>query len=154
MPTAMNGEIMDETPRSVPARHRARLVAALGALALAMAAASSCANPVGSATNGHACADKVAAATMGHNIGSWKCLDKALQNNLHANGRDGDTAIAGSAAFALASRYIGSDADASTYELTLTPQLAAQVNTKTVILVVWTDADGLVNNVGIPSPAF
>ena len=137
-------------------RHAPRLRVAPVALAcaLVLSAACSAVGSSGSATNGHACADKIAAATMGNNVGSWKCLDKQLQNNLHANGRDGDTAIAGTTAFALAAKYIGSDADASTYELTLTPQIAAQVNTKTVILVVWTDADGLVNNVGIPAPAF
>ena len=136
-------------------RHAPRLRAPSITLALALVFAAGCANPLGSSASAssHACADKVAAATTGHNIGVWKCLDKGLQTSLHANGRDGDSALA-SQPFALTSHFIGAAADASTYELTLLPEVAAQVGAKKVILVVWTDADGLVSNVGIPSPAF
>jgi hypothetical protein len=146
---------MNETPRSVPARHRARLVAALGAMASLVVLASGCALPsVGKTTGNSVCADKVAQASVSGSVpGLWKCLDTQFQTNLHAIGVDGDGALI-KAPFATSVKALGCTSDVCTYELVLKSDVAAQAGVKTVVLAVWRDPDGLVNNVGIPSPIY
>lgn len=144
---------MNETPGTVPARYRVRLVAALGALACLLVLSSGCAASGQSGSVGHSCADRLAKATVTTSPGLWACLDSKLQATLRSFGKTGDAAVV-KTPFAVTSRYLGSASDVSTYELTLLPAIAATAGVKTVVLVVWTDSDGRVSNLGVPSPIY
>jgi hypothetical protein len=146
---------MNETPRSVPARHRARLVAALGAMASLVVLASGCALPsLGKTTGNSVCADKVAQASVSGSVpGLWKCLDDSLQTTLHSYGQDGDGALI-KTPFASSVKALGCTADVCVYELTLLPAVAQQAGVKTAVLAVWIDKDGKARTVGIPSEIY
>jgi hypothetical protein len=117
---------------------------------------SACAAPSlgGGSAGSHVCADKVAQAAVAGSVpGLWKCLDDTLQTTMHAYGQDGDGALI-KTPFAAAVKFLGCTADVCVYELTLLPDVAAQVGSKTAVLAVWHDPDGRISNVGIPAPVY
>lgn len=102
---------------------------------------------------GHACADKVAAAlaVTTPTTDVWKCVAPSLQNSLHAFGLDGDKAFAGALPAVGGASYIGSAKDMVTYGYTVKK---LNGGTETVVVVIWTDANGLVVNIGLATPIF
>ena len=127
-------------PRPVRHSHRVGLVAA-SLLALAFALAS-CASPLSSkAVGSHSCSDKVASAFVTGVAPPKACMSADLQTLDWASGKP----------FASSSKYLGESDDqgskAELYDLTFSQQTAD--SGKGMLLVIWVDAKGVVQGIGI-----
>jgi hypothetical protein len=142
---------MNEASGAVPARHRVRLAAALGAVACLLVLSAGCSNLGSSSGSTRACSDVVARAVSSgvSTPGTWKCLSPALQAKLQAYGLSGDAAFKYNGSKVIAVTYLGHASGVDTYVVVVGTQPA-----RTFVLVVWVDSDGRVSNIGVGSPAF
>ena len=131
---------MNAAARSLRTTHRTWLVAA-SLLALAFALAS-CASPLGSkAVSSHSCADKVASAFVTGVAPPKACMSADLQTLDWAGGKP----------FASSAKYLGESDDqgskAELYDLTFSQPTAD--SGKGMLVVIWVDAKGVVQGIGI-----
>lgn len=152
---------MIDSPRSVPAPHRKRLVSPVAALAalmvLAAVLASGCGNASRAAGTSHACADKVAQATTttAPVAGLWDCLTPDFQRKLDEIGVGTKHDSVLSIGVATSYTFLGASPDFATYEIAISPQFQQQAGgVKTAEITVWLATGGLVDNVGVGAQAF
>ncbi len=137
------------------------LLAVLAVLASALVLSACAGQPSGQkAAGSHACADKIAQATTttAPVIGLWSCLSQSFQNTLKEVGALADSTKSPDAVLSIGvaqtATLIGADSNYATYDLVLTPSAQSSAGVKNVEITVWLNSSGLVDNVGVATPAF